>query len=162
MAKAGMIRVELVFTDGRDERFAALCAELDAYLDELVGGEKQRALYNRYNTLETVNDVALILEDGRAVACGGYKEYAPGTAEIKRVFTKPECRGRGYGRAVMGALEQRARAQGYARLILETGRILQAAFRIYTSLGFRVTPNYGPYCCMQDSICMEKMIAPGP
>ncbi len=150
--------MELIFTDGTDDRFIALCAALDAHLNDLVGGEAQRTQYDRYNTLESIRDVALILEDGQAVACGGYKENAPGTAEIKRVFARPESRGRGFGKAIMDALEARARAQGYARLILETGRMLDAAIRLYVSLGYSIIPNYGQYCRMYGSVCMEKRL----
>ncbi len=154
--------MEIVFTDGRDERFAALCAELDAHLNDLVGGEKQRAQYAQYNTLESIRDAALVLEDGQAVACGAFKRYEPGTAEIKRVYTKPAYRGRGYARALMAALERRARAQGYTRLILETGDRLENAKAIYARLGFRRIPNYGQYRCMADSVCMEKLLTEAP
>jgi putative acetyltransferase len=148
--------MEIVLTDGRDERFIALCGELDAYLDQLVGENKQRTQYAQHNTADDIHDVALIVEDGQAVACGGFKTHAAGTAEIKRVFTKPAYRGRGYGKAVMEALERRALAQSYTRLILETGCLLETAVRLYTQLGFRRIPNYGPYCCMTESVCMEK------
>ena len=149
---------ELVFTDGQDERFIALCEELDEALNTLVGGETQRAQYIQYNTLESIHNVVLLLEAGQAVACGGYKEYEPGTAEIKRVFVKPECRGRGYGRAVMAALEARAKSQGYNRLLLETGNVLAAAIGLYKTIGFVRIENYAQYRCMPLSVCMEKRL----
>lgn len=153
---------ELVFTDGHDRRFVALCRELDETLNALAGGETQRNQYNQYNTLETVHDVVLALEDGQAVACGGYKEHAPGTAEIKRVFVKPACRGRGYGRAVMAALERRAKSQGYTRLILETGNMLANAIRLYKAIGYVRIENYAQYRCMPLSVCMEKRLDASP
>ncbi len=148
----------LVFTDGRDERFIALCRELDENLNALVGGEAQRAQYIKYNTLETIHDVVLLLEDGQAVACGGYKDYEPGTAEIKRVFVKPPFQGRGFARAVMAALEERALSQGYTRLILETGNVLAAAIGLYEAIGFVRIENYAQYRCMPKSVCMEKRL----
>jgi putative acetyltransferase len=154
--------MDILFTNGQDERFIALCGELDEYLNDLVGGEKQRTQYAQHNTTEDIHDVTLIVEDGQAVACGSFKMHTADTAEIKRVFTKPAYRGRGYGKAMMDALERRALAQGYTRLILETGCLLEAAVQLYTQLGFRRIPNYGPYRCMTDSICMEKIPAPNP
>jgi putative acetyltransferase len=154
--------METVFTDGLDERFTALCLELDGYLDDRVGGETQRKHYAQYNTTEKIADVVLLLEDGQAVACGGIKPYGEGAAEIKRVFTKPAYRGRGYARAVMAALEDRALSKGYTRLILETGRMLEPAVRLYTQIGYQVIENYGQYCCMPDSVCMEKILVPRP
>jgi putative acetyltransferase len=154
--------MNLVYTDEQDERFITLCGELDEYLNDLVGCDKQRAQYAQHNTTDDIHDVALIVEDGQAVACGSFKMHAADTAEIKRVFTKPAYRGRGYGKAVMDALERRALAQGYTRLILKTGCLLESAVRLYTQLGFRRIPNYGPYRCMTDSICMERIPKQNP
>ena len=151
--------MEILYTDGSDRRFIALCEELDGFLNEAVGGEKQRSKYSQYNSLEKIHDVVLIVEDGTAVACGGLREYEPGTAEIKRVFTRAACRGCGYGGHVMAALEKRAREKGYTRLILETGAVLQSAARLYRALGYRVIENYGPYASMPESVCMEKILA---
>ena len=150
--------MEIIFTDGRDERFIALCGELDGYLNDLVGGETQRTQYAQYNTLESIRDAALVMEGGQAAACGAFKLYEPGTAEIKRVFVRPAYRGRGYGRALMDALERRAAAHGYTRLILETGDLLESAIGLYARLGFTRIPNYGQYRCMPNSVCMEKIL----
>lgn len=150
--------MEILFTDGNDERFAELCHELDEYLNYIVGGEKQRKQYTQYNTLENIHDVVLIMEDGKAVACGGFKEYEPGTAEIKRVFTKADCRNRGYGKSIMKALEKRALNRGYTKLILETGVLLKEAMRMYTAIGFHVIKNYGQYISMPESVCMGKKL----
>ena len=148
--------MEILLTDGNDERFEELCHELDEYLNRVVGGEKQRSQYTQYNTLEDIHDVALIMEDGKAVACGSFKEYEPGTAEIKRVFTKANYRNRGYGKSIMKALEKRALNRGYTKLILETGFLLKGAMKMYTAIGFNVIKNYGQYINMPESVCMEK------
>lgn len=148
--------MELIFTDGNDKRFTGLCHELDEYLNRVVGGEKQREQYVQYNGLETIHDVALIIENGEAVACGSFKKYEPGTAEIKRVFTKESCRNHGYSKAIMGALERRALDKRYKKLILETGILLKEAMGLYAAAGFHVIENYGPYINMPESVCMEK------
>ena len=148
--------MEIVFTDGKDPRFVSLCDELDNYLNVLVGGENQRAHYKQYNTLESIHDVILIVAHGEAAACGSFKEYAPGVAEINRVFTKEGFRKRGYSKAILCALEKRAFDQGYRKLILETGLLLKAAHKMYLAFGFHVIKNYGQYIDMPDSLCMEK------
>jgi len=151
--------MELILTNGHDPRFAEMCRELDQYLNELVGGEAQRSHYNQYNTPAKVTDVLLLMDGKQAAACGGFKFYEAGTAEIKRVLTRPQYRGRGYARAVMAALEERAIAQGYTRLILETGRMMASAIGLYTAIGFRIIENYGQYKGMEQSVCLEKMLA---
>lgn len=160
MTADGTAPTELLFTDSRDERFIALCRELDAHLNDMVGGETQRRQYDRYNAPESVTDAVLLLEDGQAIACGGLKPYEGSTAEIKRVFTRPAYRGRGCAQAVMAALEERALAKGYTRLILETGRMLEPAVRLYAWIGYRIIENYGQYHNMPDSVCMEKILFP--
>ncbi len=151
--------MELIFTEGSDPRFAAMCRELDAYLNDLVGGETQRKHYVQFNTPEAVTDVCLLLDGGRVVACGGFKPYDGCTAEIKRVYTRPEYRGQGCARRVMAALEERALDKGYARLILETGRMMTPAIRFYTGIGFQITANYGQYRDLPQSVCFEKIPA---
>ena len=112
--------MQLIETTGTDTRFVALCSELDADLNE-QNGEAFQEIYNQYNTLEKIHDVVLALQNDTPVACAAIKEYAPDTAEIKRVFTKPVCRGQGVAAAVISALEQRAKQQGYTRLIWKPG-----------------------------------------
>lgn len=148
--------MELIFTDGNDKRFIDLCHELDEYLNFVVGGEKQRKQYTQYNTLENIHDVVLIIENGEAIACGSFKEYEPGIAEIKRVFTKERSRNRGYSKSIMRALEERALNRGYKKLILETGLLLKEAMSMYIANGFHVIENYGQYINMPESVCMEK------
>lgn len=151
--------MNIIFTDGNDGRFVALCKELDEYLNFIVGGEKQRSQYTPLNTLENIHDVALVIEDGQAVACGSFKAYAPNTAEVKRVFTKVDFRNRGYSKGILAALEARALTRGFTKMILETGAPLKEAYRLYRQLGFYTIPNYGQYANMPESICMEKILA---
>ena len=149
--------MQLIETTGTDTRFVALCSELDADLNE-QNGEAFQEIYNQYNTLEKIHDVVLALQNNTPVACAAIKEYAPDTAEIKRVFTKPVCRGQGVAAAVISALEQRAKQQGYTRLVLETGITMLPAQRLYHRLGFHQIPNYGQYAGLSGSYCMEKAI----
>ena len=149
--------MQLIETTGTVTRFVALCSELDADLNE-QNGEPFQEIYNQYNTLEKIHDVVLALQNNTPVACAAIKEYAPDTAEIKRVFTKPVCRGQGVAAAVISALEQRAKQQGYTRLVLETGITMLPAQRLYHRLGFHQIPNYGQYAGLSGSYCMEKAI----
>ena len=86
--------------------------------------------------------IRLALLDGAPVGCGMFHSLAPDTAEIKRVYVAPEARGSGAGRALMVALMEACRAQGFARILMDTGRPLVAAQALYLSLGFQ---ERGPY-----------------
>ena len=151
--------MELEFTNGSDPRFAAMCRELDAYLNNLVGGEAQRKHYVQYNTPSAVTDVCLLLQNGQAIACAGFKRFDGQTAEVKRVYTHPRFRGQRCARTLMAALHKRAVQQGYTRFILETSRIMTPAIRFYTGIGFLPIENYGQYRDLPESICMEKRLA---
>lgn len=150
--------MKIIITDGNDERFILLCKKLDEYLNDIVGGVKQRIQYVQYNTLEDIHDVVLIEDGGNIVGCGSFKQYAHEVAEFKRIFVCEECRGKKYGAAIIKQLEKAAKEKGYKRLILETGKPLKRAMKLYEGLGYKVIKNYGPYINMEDSICMEKLL----
>jgi putative acetyltransferase len=148
--------MDYVYTDGKNKDFVMLCGMLDEYLNGSVGGEKQRAQYAQYNTLEHIRDVIIAYDGGTPAACASFKQYEEGVAEVKRVFVREEYRGRGISRDMMSLLEEKAKERGYSSLILETGAPLTAAIGLYKKLGYRVTENYGQYAVMKESVCMRK------
>ncbi|HEX3039515.1 MAG TPA: GNAT family N-acetyltransferase [Caproiciproducens sp.] len=150
--------MEFLFTNGTNRDFVFLCGRLDEFLNETVGGEKQRKQYIQYNTLEHIHDVVLAYEDSVPMGCAAFKEYGPGVAEVKRVFLREEYRGTGTARQMISLVEQRAKEKGYVRLILETGVPLAAAVKLYQRMGYQRIENYGQYRDMKDSICMAKDI----
>lgn len=78
----------------------------------------------------------LATEDGQPVGCVALRPLADGIAEIKRLYVRPSCRGRGIGRQLSVAICDRARDLGYRLVRLDTLRRLQPAVRLYESLGF--------------------------
>ncbi|WP_167956699.1 GNAT family N-acetyltransferase [Anaerosporobacter faecicola] len=148
----------LLYTDGTNVTFADLCQQLDASLNQIVGGEKQRSQYTQYNGLSQIHDVLILYINHSPIGCASFKEYKPGIAEVKRVFVQESARGNGYSKLLLQELEKIAVEKGYQSLILETGKPLLAARGLYHSLGFSNIPNYGPYVNMQESVCMEKII----
>jgi len=148
--------MNIIVTDGKDDRFHKLCDQLDEYLDNAVGIEKQRSQYVQYNHLDDIHDVVLVIENEEAVGCGSFKKYTDSTAEIKRIFVCKKCRGKKYGQAIIRQLEKMASDKGFKRLILETGISLVHAGIMYHNIGYHDIENYGQYKDMKDSICMEK------
>ena len=148
--------MRFIYTDGSNKDFIGLCHMLDDFLNELVGGEQNRAQYIPYNKLDDIHDVILAYDGDISVGCASFKKYDEENAEVKRVFIKDEYRGRGISKTLMSMLEERARKQGYYYLILESGEPLVAAMALYRKLGYKVIPNYGQYKDMSESICMRK------
>ncbi|MGL5434524.1 MAG: GNAT family N-acetyltransferase [Lachnospiraceae bacterium] len=146
------------YTDGTDSDFIELCYQLDTYLNNLVGGEENRAEYIPHNALHDIHDVWVAYESNVPIGCASYKKISSNTAELKRVFVCAEYRGNKIAEQLILELESKARQQGYRRLVLETGEPLIAATHLYRKLGYRVIDNYGPYVDMPESICMEKQL----
>ncbi|MEX5729562.1 ribosomal protein S18 acetylase RimI-like enzyme [Rhodovulum iodosum] len=91
----------------------------------------------------------LALKDGAPVGCGMYHTLMPGTAEIKRVYVRENARGLGAGRELMLALVAQCRASGFSRIFMDTGVPLEAAQRLYLSMGFKLR---GPYQEIPESV----------
>jgi GNAT superfamily N-acetyltransferase len=97
--------------------------------------------------------------DGSALGCGALlRPFDPGVAEIKRMFTRPDARGRGVARAVLERLEEEARARGIAVLRLETGTMQPEAQRLYESSGYEPIPPFGAYAGEPLSRCYERRL----
>ena len=100
--------------------------------------------------------------DGRPVGCGAVRGLEPGVGEVKRMFVRPECRGRGIARALLSALEAGARSAGYTLLRLETGTEQPEAVGLYQSAGYRPAAPYGEYVGAPHSLYFEKSLAADP
>jgi GNAT superfamily N-acetyltransferase len=96
--------------------------------------------------------------DGAAVAMGGVRRVDTDTAEIKRMYVAPECRGRGLARVVLARLEDLAREIGARRVILETGQKQPVAMALYVSSGYERIASFGHYRCEPLSLSYGKSL----
>jgi ribosomal protein S18 acetylase RimI-like enzyme len=77
--------------------------------------------------------------DGARIAGTG----ADTAGELKRLFVRPDYRGRGIGRMLMRRAELVARARGYDALVLTTSaEMMPLAQALYDSLGYIATEPY--------------------
>lgn len=85
----------------------------------------------------------LIAWDGEVpLACGMLRSFAPGIAEIQRLYVTPAARGKGLARQISLALMDQARSAGFHTIRLDTARPLTGAIRLYQSLGFKECSPY--------------------
>jgi putative acetyltransferase len=93
------------------------------------------------------------------VGTAAVRRLAPGVAELKRMWLRPACRGRGLARRLMDACLDEARALGGHVLRLDSEQRLEAAVRLYRSYGFEEIPDYNRN--PRADLWMEIRLAPG-
>ena len=134
-----------------------LIAALDAGLAELYTPEQRFGPNFKATQIADGRGVFLVARlAGRAVGCGAIRVLDTSTAEVKRMYVEPELRGRRVGRAVLDALEGRARELRVRRLVLETGIHQQAAIALYVHAGFAQCDCWGEYLTSPTSVCYAK------
>jgi putative acetyltransferase len=148
--------IKFVRTNSNNTDFIELVKHLDVYLSEQNGTEQQ--FYAQYNKTDTINHVVVAYENDHAIGCGAIKEYAPGTMEVKRMYTMPYARGKGIATGILAELEKWAGELSYVKCILETGKKLEDAVSLYQKNNYKLIPNYGQYAGVEDSVCFEKEI----
>ena len=149
--------LQLIRTSSGDTDFRALVALLDQHLRVLDGDD--HAFYAQFNKLDNIKHAVVAYADSQPVGCGAFKEYEPGTMEIKRMFVRPERRGQGIAQAVLRELEQWAQQESYTSCVLETGKRQPEAIGLYQKSGYAHIPNFGQYASDDNSVCLQKSIA---
>jgi GNAT superfamily N-acetyltransferase len=76
------------------------------------------------------------------VCCGGLKRLDQQACEIKRMFVAPQARRRGVARALLAAIEERARELGYTIARLDTGPRQPHAQALYEAQGYRSVESF--------------------
>jgi GNAT superfamily N-acetyltransferase len=146
--------IRITRTDSENQDFINLVKDLDKEM--AIRDGEDYSFYAQFNKIDTIKYAVVAYENGRPVGCGAIKEYAPGTVEIKRMYTSPDSRGKGIAGRILAELEAWADELGYETCILETGKRLPEAVRLYQKNGYNLIPNYGQYAQIEDSVCFEK------
>jgi ribosomal protein S18 acetylase RimI-like enzyme len=85
----------------------------------------------------------LAIDDQHALGCVGLRPLDwPEVAELKRLYVRPEGRGRHLGTLLSAAALLAARDIGYRRVRLDTLATMAGARHLYESLGFRQIAAY--------------------
>jgi putative acetyltransferase len=135
----------------------ALIAELDAYQDTLYPPECRYAL--DLSALKRSNVRFAVARDaqGRAVGCGALV-LSDAFGEIKRMYVRPQHRGAGIARGIIGLLEWQAHEAACFLLALETGPRQPEALALYARCGYERTGPFGDYRDDPLSVFMQKRL----
>ena len=84
----------------------------------------------------TITHYADVHDEGMPV------RFPDGTAGLRSTAVALDARGHGIGGLLVGAVVERARAQGQRRVALHTATCMAAAMRLYERNGFRREPDH--------------------
>lgn len=134
-----------------------LIAELDAYQSALYPPESHHALDLTSVAADRV--LFVMARDGaeQAVGCGAVvlsSEYG----ELKRVYVRPERRGRGLAKKILHTLEAAAIASECSLMKLETGPSSTEALGLYARCGYQRCGRFGSYTDDPLSVFMQKTL----
>jgi putative acetyltransferase len=135
----------------------ALITELEAALEPLYPQASRHGLSVERLLTEGVPFFVLRADDVPA-GCGGVQLFGAEYAEIKRMYVRPQFRGRGFAKLILIHLSEHARQHGIPLLRLETGIHQHEAIRLYEGFGFQRIPPFGNYTDDPLSLCYEKSL----
>jgi ribosomal protein S18 acetylase RimI-like enzyme len=83
--------------------------------------------------------------EGQLAGCVALHPLGPGICEMKRLYLRPQFRGKGLGRAVAERIIAEARWAEYTSIRLDTvGPVMKDAVAMYRKLGFKEIAPYRP------------------
>lgn len=132
-----------------DEYTTALGRNLDfqGIEDELSDPAKKYAAPDGKILIAFENDAACGM-----VAC---HKYSAGCCEMKRLYVKPEYRGRHLGEQLVRQIIEEAKKEGYQEMVLDTLKPMRAAIALYKKYGFKECAPYY-FNPMSDVIYMKR------
>lgn len=135
----------------------ALLGELDADLGRRYGDDTPvHAAPDEFQPPD--GRFVVLYANGLALACGGYRRIDGTTAELKRMYVRPDGRRRGLARLVLQDLETAARAAGYEQLWLETGLSQPEAMLLYEASGYTPVASFGQFAGAPEQRCYGKLL----
>lgn len=81
--------------------------------------------------------ILLGFEDDAPIACIAIRKMDDDKCEGKRLFIKPEYRGKGYARKMMNAMLEEAKKLGFKKLVFTTRpEVMAIGYGLYKRMGF--------------------------
>ena len=150
------ISISEVNADSTDA--VTLIGELDEHLMAHPYPPQSRHAFSVEKLLREQVVFFLTRYEGQLAGCGGIKIFDGDYGEVKRMYVRPEFRGKGLGKAMLRRLSECAQARGLCILRLETGIYEVEAIGLYMGFGFERRAPFGEYVEDPLSVYLEKRI----
>lgn len=137
----GQVRCRVAGAADFEQLAAWRYAFREATLNDIPGEQLEKTSRGDITSLLPAGSL-FILEGDKALACCSFNARLPDLVQIGNVWTPPDLRGCGYGRAVVAGALQIARDAGVVEAILATGRHNLAAQAAYRAIGFNAVGDY--------------------
>ena len=89
-------------------------------------------------------DAWVVLEGEQVVGSVALRDRGQGALELKRMYLRPQVRGRGLGRRLLETALARARRRHATKVVLDTTEQMEAARHLYEQYGFERVPGEAP------------------
>lgn len=124
------------------------------YTDMLIAGDSS---FKRYLDIQNYDDELEHLEskygfpwgrlylaywENKPAGCIGLRKLDSQNCEMKRLYVRPEFRGRHIGNCLVQRVIEDARKIGYSHMLLDTLPFLKSAIHLYKEYGFYETEKY--------------------
>ncbi|RDC56922.1 N-acetyltransferase [Pedobacter chinensis] len=150
----------LIRTNSDHADFRQLVFLLDEELAVRDGDE--HAFYAQYNKVDAIKEVVVAYQNEHPVGCGAIKSFSETAVEVKRMFVHPGHRKKGIAAKILHELENWTKELGFSECVLETGKKQPEAISLYQKVGYQITPNYGQYIGIDNSVCMARPLNNNP
>lgn len=110
------------------------------YLDLQNYDEEVKHLESKYGMPD--GRLYLVYCDGKLAGCIGLRKIDNQNCEMKRLYVRPEFRGKKLGNILIEKIISDAREIGYSYMLLDTLPFLQSAIHIYKKFGFYEIESY--------------------
>ncbi|MDE6292338.1 MAG: GNAT family N-acetyltransferase [Bacilli bacterium] len=94
--------------------------------------------------LEKLEKIYMVYDGDKAVATGGIKRVDDTSAELARMYTNQEYRGKGLAKIIIDKVQEYAKEVGYKTLVLDTWKDSTSARKLYQNMGFKEREPFDP------------------
>lgn len=110
------------------------------YLDIQNYDEEVNHLESKYGIPD--GRLYLVYYEGKLAGCIGLRKIDNQNCEMKRLYVRPEFRGKKLGNVLIEKIIEDAREIGYSYMLLDTLPFLQSAIHLYKKYGFYEIESY--------------------